>query len=130
MSKFSCVEINNTFYQLPKEKIWKNWYERASNNFIYCIKLHRFITHMKKLKAPLEDSWNKFWKGASLLKEKLGPILIQLPDNFNKNIERLNYLSTVLPKNIRFAFEFRDKRWYDNDVYTILKNNIAGHKAL
>ncbi len=122
---FSTVEINTSFYHLIKEKTYQNWHKDTPKDFIFSVKASRYITHIKRLKDP-KDSWIKFEKGIRALKNKLGVILFQFPANFKVNQERLaNYLK-FLPQKYKYAFEFRHKSWFNNEVYEILnKYNSA-----
>jgi uncharacterized protein YecE (DUF72 family) len=117
---FSTVEINNTFYQLPKAATFQRWHEQASEDFIYTVKANRYITHMKKLKNP-SDSLPKFLERARLLQENLGLILWQLPPHWHANIERLEAFIQLLPENILYVFEFRDADWFRTETKEILK---------
>jgi len=124
-SVFSTVEINNTFYVLPKDSVWRNWEKRAPLNFIYSVKVSRYLTEMKKLKDP-EDSWKRFWNGCQMLKEHLGPILFQLPPSFvynDVNLQRVIHMKYVLPSNHPIAWEFRHLSWFQEQVYKILREN-------
>ena len=117
---FSTVELNASFYHLPKEKTFKSWYERTPANFVFAVKGSRFITHMKKLKdcqGPLEN----LLQAAANLKEKLGPVFFQLPPSFKADSERLKEFIKLLPGNQRFAFEFRHPSWFVDEIYTILR---------
>lgn len=121
---FKTVELNNTFYRLPGEKTFDGWYKRTPKNFIFAVKASRFITHIKKLK-DCKNFWEAFLKRALILKEKLGPFLFQLPPGWKKDGERLkNFIGMLYknsPKNLKFAFEFRNETWCDEEVYKILK---------
>jgi len=121
-SIFNTVELNSTFYRLPKENVWDSWQKRAPQGFIYSVKMNRFLTHIKKLNEP-KEAWEQFYNGARKLQDHLGPILFQLPPSLHKNQEKLAGLSKVLPKNLRFAFEFRDVSWFDEKIYEILREN-------
>jgi uncharacterized protein YecE (DUF72 family) len=124
-SRFNTVELNSTFYILPKEKTWQNWHDKAPKEFIYALKMSRWLTHNKKLNDP-KEAWERFWKGAQKLHGHLGPILFQLPPRFKYKISRLRDLFEVLPPKIRFAFEFRHPTWFNEQTYQLLrKNNIA-----
>ena len=92
---FDTVEINNTFYQLPKEQTFENWHKQAPKNFLFTVKANRFITHIKRLKEP-RDSLKRFFERVRLLKENLGPVLYQLPPNFHKDLDRLTAFLQVL----------------------------------
>ncbi|MBC7074030.1 DUF72 domain-containing protein [Candidatus Parcubacteria bacterium] len=125
---FKTVELNSTFYRLPSEKTFEGWQKRTPKDFIFSVKVSRFITHVKKLK-DCKDSFEIFLKRALILKEKLGPLLFQLPPNFKKDTQRLkefiemaqNVSKTLSHKKLRFAFEFRHKSWCQSQVYEILK---------
>lgn len=119
VSQFDTVEINNSFYMLPEAKTFSAWRRSASKKFIFSVKASRYITHMKKLKVD-QQSIKKFISHAIHLKEKLGPILFQLPPRWKLNAERLENFLSALPKNLRYTFEFRDHTWYTEEVYQLL----------
>ncbi|KPJ64980.1 hypothetical protein AMJ44_11595 [candidate division WOR-1 bacterium DG_54_3] len=119
---FDTVEINNTFYHLPKEQTFKNWHKAASKKFIYAVKANRFITHIKKLNKA-KDSVKLFMGRTKLLKENLGPILYQLPPRWKANPERLRDFTKHLSKKYVNVFEFRDTSWFNEEIYSILKKN-------
>lgn len=122
---FDTVEINSTHYVTPTEKTVKNWFTQVPEDFLFSVKMHRFITHMKKLKN-VEESLPLFFEKAALLKKKLGPILIQLPPMLHADIDRLKTFVKLLKKKYRYVFEFRHETWYVDEVYEILrKNEIA-----
>jgi uncharacterized protein YecE (DUF72 family) len=116
---FDTVEINNTFYQLPKQETFKNWHKQSPANFLYAVKANRFITHIKRLKDA-EETLPRFFERAELLKENLGPILYQLPPGFHKDLDRLRDFLQVLPKNRTAVFEFRHESWFSQDTYGLL----------
>lgn len=123
--QFNSVEINNTFYKLPKRKTVKNWYDNSKENFIFSVKANRYITHMKNLKDSKEPIDNLLDR-ISILKEKLGPILFQLPPQWHKNISRLKNFLNVLPKKNIFVMELRHSSWFDQDILNLLKEkNIS-----
>jgi uncharacterized protein YecE (DUF72 family) len=125
MHSFDTVEINNSFYNLPSESTFKDWYSSTSSDFVFSVKASRYITHMKKLRDP-EDSLKKFTGRVKLLKNKLGPILFQLPPRWHCNVERLTDFTGNLPHGWRYTIEFRDDSWWDDGVYELLKKkNIA-----
>lgn len=124
-TKFDTVEINSSFYHLPKKQTFKNWYDRTPDNFLFSVKASRFISHQKRLKDCLE-SWRLFYSRAKLLKEKLGPILFQFPPSFKADRSRLEEFLKILPKNHQFTFEFRHQSWFCQLIYKIFKKfNIA-----
>lgn len=119
---FKTVEINNSFYNLPSEKNVKNWRELTSKSFVFSVKASRYITHNKKLKDP-RDSTDKFFQAIKPLKEKVGPVLFQLPPNWKCNAERLEEFLKILPKKYCYTFEFRDRSWLNDEIYQILKKH-------
>jgi len=121
---FDTVELNNTFYRLPGEKAFEGWYKRTPKNFIFAMKVSRFITHVKKL-VNCKEPWRIFLKRALILREKLGPLLFQLPPFLKADPEKLEDFGKMIlkesPKGLRFAFEFRNESWCDEKIYQILK---------
>ncbi len=111
---FDSVEANSTFYRFPEVTQLHKWDELTPQDFTFSIKMNRHITHTKRLhdvKRPLSD----FLSICSVLGQKLGPILIQLPANFGKDLARLDEFLALLPEH-RFAFEFRNDTWFEPDV--------------
>ncbi len=125
---FETVELNNPFYRLPSEEAFERWRKETPPGFIFAVKGSRFITHIKRLGDP-EGSVATFLQRAALLKEKLGPLLFQLPPWWSLNLERLDgflrYLrrQRILPQP-RVALEVRHKSWLDPRVFRLL--NEAG----
>lgn len=120
MGHFDTVEINNTFYHLPAPDAFEGWKKEAKKGFVYALKGSRFIIHMKKLKDP-KGPLKLFLSRARILDNNLGPILFQLPPRWRCNPERLGEFVKALPFGIRFAFEFREQSWFNEDVYNILR---------
>lgn len=121
---FRTVEINNSFYNLPDAKTIRTWREQTPESFVFSVKASRYITHMKKLKDPDEPVAN-FLKRVTILDRKLGPVLFQLPPKWTCNPERLASFLDRLPDAHSFAFEFRDRSWWNDDVVHLLKKNKA-----
>lgn len=122
---FDTVEINNTFYRLPKSETFDAWRDNSPAKFQYAVKASRFITHMKKLKDP-ETSAAKFFVAAEHLERKLGPILFQLPPRWNFDAGRLAEFLEALPANQRYVIEFRDESWLRPQAFALLrKHNVA-----
>lgn len=117
---FDTVEINNSFYALPQEKTAQNWYKAVPNHFCFAVKGSRFLTHMKKLKDPVEGI-DRFFSVFHHLKEKLGPILFQLPPRWKRNAERLHSFLMALPSGHQYVFEFRDPDWHNQEIYSMLR---------
>jgi uncharacterized protein YecE (DUF72 family) len=124
LSLFDTVEINNSFYKLPEPATFSGWNKSAPDGFTFAVKASRFITHMKKLKMTREEI-QKFFLHLRKLKDKLGPILFQLPPLWKVNAERLAAFCSILPKNFRYAFEFRNTTWYTEEVYKVLRKYNA-----
>ncbi|HYH00336.1 MAG TPA: DUF72 domain-containing protein [Terriglobales bacterium] len=123
---FDTVEINNSFYKLPSAETFQFWRAATPRNFNFAVKASRFITHNKKLKDP-ENALDRFLPPAEELREKLGPILFQLPPKWRINVERLDEFLSMLPKGRRrrYAFEFREPSWLDEKVYRVLRRHNA-----
>lgn len=119
--QFKTVEVNNTFYQLPGEDNFLKWKETVPEDFIFSLKASRYISHMKKLKG-CEEATGNFLKRSKLLKNKLGPILFQLPPRWSYNGERLSSFLSTLEPDLRYTFEFRDVSWFNDETYVILEN--------
>ncbi|PWT94960.1 MAG: DUF72 domain-containing protein [Blastocatellia bacterium] len=117
---FDTVELNNTFYHLPRPTSFDMWRDSTPSRFVFAAKGSRFITHMKKLKDP-ETALAKFFYGPERLGKKLGPVLFQLPPRWKVDTERLNEFLQSLPKEHKYVFEFRDKSWLRNEVYEQLR---------
>ena len=122
---FNTVEINNTFYHLPKATTMVNWHDRAPAGFVYAVKASRYITHVKKLNDPAE-SIQKFFELVDLLRRRLGPILYQLPPSQHKDLDKLDAFIECLPKRNHAVFEFRHRSWYERDTFDLLsKRRVA-----
>jgi uncharacterized protein YecE (DUF72 family) len=126
---FDTVEVNNTFYCLPKPEVFVRWGSAASVGFCYALKASRFITHVKRLREP-EQSAAEFLRRASGLAGKLGPILFQMPPSGRANPARLrlflDYLTQqkILP-GVSVAFEFREPSWLTPEVFAALEKANA-----
>ncbi len=119
--RFNTVELNVTFYRLPEREAFVKWYSDTPEGFIFSLKGSRFITHIKKLKS-FEEPLEVFFSRASLLKEKLGPILWQLPPNLSYNRERFKaFLEGIKRYNAKNVFEFRNSSWIKKEVFQILE---------
>ena len=121
---FDTVELNNSFYHLPKESSFDAWREATPVTFRFAVKGSRFITHMIKLKNA-ERGLTNFLPRAERLGRKLGPILWQLPPGWNVNVERLEEFLRALPRGHRYAFELRDRSWMNDAVYELLRKYDA-----
>ena len=123
-SELPAVEINNTFYRLPKQEVIKNWAAQVPAGFRFSIKASRRITHFRRLKDTGEVL-DYLIETTRVLGDRLGVILFQLPPNFKKDIERLGAFLETLPADVRAAFEFRHDTWFDDEVYDALRAHGA-----
>lgn len=117
---FDTVEINATFYRLPKAEYVDRWREAAPEGFIFAVKGSRYLTHMKRL-ADTGESLDRFFDLVRRLAGKAGPVLWQLPPGMGRDDDRLAAFAGALPGDVRHAFEFRNPEWYDAAVYGILE---------
>jgi uncharacterized protein YecE (DUF72 family) len=117
---FDTVELNTTFYHLPKPSVFAAWYKKTPKNFIFSVKASRFITHVKKIK-DCEEPWQRFINSAKELKEKLGPILFQLPPSLKADKKGLEGLLEILPKKYSYCLEPRHETWFSEEIYDTLK---------
>jgi uncharacterized protein YecE (DUF72 family) len=116
---FNTVEINNTFYRMPKKEVFDSWKEQVPADFKFVIKAPKQITHIKKL--DVDESSKYFVNTSRSLHSQLGVLLYQLPPYFKKDISRLENFMDSLPADIKAAFEFRNNTWFDNEVYDLLR---------
>jgi uncharacterized protein YecE (DUF72 family) len=121
---FCTVEINNTFYAMPKASVLEGWASAVPADFKFVLKAPQRITHTQRLKDT-DDSVSYLFKVAVALQERLGPILFQLPPNLKKDGERLRAFLALLPSQRRVAFEFRHASWFDDEVLGLLREHGA-----
>ncbi len=118
---FSTVEINNTFYRMPKPDLLDGWAQQVGDDFRFVLKASRRITHQGRLK-DVGDSVAYLYDVAGTLGERLGPVLFQLPPYLKKDVERLRDFLGTLPDGARAAMEFRDASWHDPEVFDALRD--------
>ncbi len=124
-ARFSTVEINNTFYRLPSEKVLADWGSQTPPGFVFTLKTPRRITHEARLR-DCDELMALFWTRAQTLGPKLGALLFQLPPWFRKDVKVLDAFLDQIPSDMRAAFEFRHDSWFSDDVYARLKaKNLA-----
>lgn len=119
------LEIDSSFYGLPESGTLRRWREETPEGFVFAFKASRYITHMKKLNDA-GDALRTMLDRARVLEEKLGPIVVQLPPHWRVDVERLEGFLQLLPEDLAFAFEFRDRSWFCADVYEALREHGAG----
>ena len=120
-ARLPSVEINNTFYRMPKTEMLAHWAEITPPAFRFAIKASRRITHFAHIKAEAADSVAFLYRALNALAEKRGPVLFQLPPVLKKDVPRLVAFLQMLPADHRAAFEFRHDSWFADDVYDALK---------
>jgi uncharacterized protein YecE (DUF72 family) len=120
---FDTVEVNNTFYRLPRREAVAAWVQETPDDFLFAVKASRFLTHMKRL-TDMGRGVERFYERIEPLVQspKLGPVLWQLPESFRRNDERLAFALERLPPG-RHCFEFRHEGWFVPDVYALLREH-------
>jgi len=120
--QFSTVEINYSFYQMPKESVLEQWASTVPAGFRFALKANQKITHVQRLRN-CESTLKRFLEAASVLQEgnRLGPILVQLPPNLKFDSLLLGEFLALRPPAFRFAFEARHASWYTEETYTLLR---------
>jgi len=122
--RFAAIELNSTFYNLPKPETFDAWAEAAPAGFLYCLKYSRYGSHLKRLKDP-DKHVPTFTECAARLGEHLGPVLVQLPGNMKADPKRLDAFFATWPRGYRLAVEVRHESWLDEAVYTVLRAHDA-----
>jgi uncharacterized protein YecE (DUF72 family) len=119
---FRSVESNSTFRGMPEPEDLNSWAADVPADFKFALKAPQRITHIKRLKDS-KELVSQVFQVAAVLKERLGPVLFQLPPNFKKDAERLSDFLDLLPVRSRVAFEFRHESWFNDDIFELLKEN-------
>jgi uncharacterized protein YecE (DUF72 family) len=122
--RFRTVEINSTFYGMPKASVLEGWADTVPVDFRFVLKAPKPITHVRKLKDA-GDLVSHLIEVAGALKEHLGPLLFQLPPTSKKDVPRLRAFLALLPFPHRAAFEFRHPSWFDDQVFGLLRDHRA-----
>lgn len=122
--RFRTCEINNTFYRLPTEAVLEGWAAEVPDDFRFVLKASQKITHIQRLKG-VEDTLAYLLTVAKVLRERLGPLLFQLPPNMKKDAGRLRDFLALLPRERKAAFEFRNQTWFDDEVLSLLREHGA-----
>ena len=124
-TKFSCVELNSSFYHLPLKKTVEGWIDRTPDTFKFCLKLSRFITHQMQL-FNVDEALQKFFEVFEGMKEKLGPVLVQLPPQLLYDEPRIRYFVELLQSEYdqyRFAIEIRNRSWINDRLFDLLSQS-------
>lgn len=122
-ARLNAVEINYTFRQLPKASTLENWVNATPEGFLFACKAHQRITHINRLRES--EFTEIFFRAIDPLRatRRLGPVLFQLPPNFKADPPLLAAFLEKLPRDIRIAFEFRNKTWLTDEVNELLANH-------
>ncbi len=123
-TQFGAVEINYTFYRMPKPEMVQSWTARVPPAFQFVLKAPRRITHDRRL-ADIEETLGYFLNAAMSLGDHRGPLLFQLPPNFKRDDARLETFLAQLPATVQAAFEFRNASWFNDAVFAILRSRQA-----
>jgi len=118
--RFPTVEVNNSFYRIPAERVLATWAEQVPEAFRFVLKASRRVTHNNRL-ADEDGSLAYFLRAVNPLGNRLGPTLFQLPPTFKKDIDRLRNFLGLLPRRWAAAFEFRHPSWFVDEVYDLLR---------
>ena len=121
-SQLPAVEINNTFYRLPKESVLQSWAEQVPGEFRFVLKAPQRITHQKRLKDAASEVEYLFRVGKALGRSA-GAVLFQLPPYLRKNLTTLQDFIAILPADRAVAFEFRHPSWFDDEVFNCLREH-------
>jgi uncharacterized protein YecE (DUF72 family) len=125
-SQFSTAELNGVFYRTPTPEAVRSWRDQTGDDFVFAWKASKFITHWKRLSGNSVNSLDLLESRVALLGGKAGPILFQLPPNFQADADRLASFLKLLPKRRRYSFEFRHSSWYAPRILRLLSGrNIS-----
>ena len=124
--RFDTVEVNSTFYRLPRVDAVAHWVEQTPPGFLFAVKASRYLTHVKRLR-DLGPGLERFLERIQplLVSPKLGPLLWQLPPTFRRDDERLADALARLPRELRHCVEFRHPSWFVEETYAVLREHGA-----
>lgn len=121
-ARLPAVEINNTFYRLPKESVLQTWGAQVPAEFRFVLKAPQKITHVKRLKDAASEVEYLF-RAETTLGSTRGAVLFQLPPYLRKNLDTLQNFLSILPADRAVAFEFRHPSWFDDEVFASLREH-------
>lgn len=121
-TRLPSVEINNSFYRIPKEKVLLEWADQVPADFRFVLKASRRITHINRL-ANEDGTLEYFLRTINVLGERLGPTLFQCPPSLRKDMVRLRDFLALVPRTWRAALEFRHASWFTEEVYDALRGH-------
>ncbi len=117
---FDTVEINSSFYHLPRKETFKRWYEETPPSFLFAVKASRYITHIKKL-GDVAEPLKLFYERVEMLRDKCGPLLFQLPPRLAFQGEVFREFLHRLSPSFQHVFEFRHSSFFCEEVYELLQ---------
>jgi uncharacterized protein YecE (DUF72 family) len=117
--RLNAVEINNTFYRMPTQRLLLSWEKQVPASFVFALKAPQVITHLKRLKGVEEETGYMF-NALNALESKLGPVLFQFPKSFRADRPTLQAFLNLIPAGVSCAFEFRSTSWLDAEVLDVL----------
>lgn len=121
---FPTVEVNNTFYRLPRREAFADWAARVPDGFCFALKASRYLTHVRRLREPREPV-QRLLDAAGALGDRLGPVLLQLPPTLPVDVHALDATLRAFPRDVRVAVEVRHDSWHTEEVY----DRLATHDA-
>jgi uncharacterized protein YecE (DUF72 family) len=120
--RFTSTEVTGSFYRTPSLEAVRRWRDETPEEFVFGWKASKFITHWKRLNENCRSSLKLMETRLKALEPKVGPVLFQLPPRFKANRERLASFLKMLSKRRRYAFEFRDQSWFEDEILEVLAN--------
>ena len=117
---FDTVELNVTFYRMPAASAFRGWRDAAPDGFVFAVKASRYLTHIKRLADP-QQSVEFLMERASLLGDRLGPILLQLPPSMEVDFDRLERTLGAFGPSVRVAVEPRHRSWFVPELCDVLR---------
>ena len=118
--RLNTVEINNTFYHMPKESVLASWAGQVGSDFVFALKAPQIITHIRQLRNVFEQTEYLF-RSLSVLDRKRGPVLFQFPKSFHANAPALKDFLPLIPGDAACAFDFRSPSWLDDEILDLLR---------
>lgn len=122
--RFDTVEVNATFYRLQRPETVQRWASEVPDDFSFAVKLSRYVTHIRRLRE-VESAVETFLDSVKPFGERLGPILVQLPDRFDPDLDTLDRFLELWPAGVLLAVEPRDRRWFSVEVADVLSRHGA-----
>jgi uncharacterized protein YecE (DUF72 family) len=120
--RLNTVEINNTFYRMPKESVLTSWGIQVPADFVFAVKAPQVMTHLKRLRNVADEA-DYLFRTLSVLDGKLGPVLFQFPKSFRKDRAALEDFLGLIPDDVACAFEFRSPSWLDDEILDLLRKS-------